>query len=578
MVIPSQQSQSSMQSMWRLRPLLLLIGFTATTAQILLMRELLVVFYGNEISLGLLLASWLFWTSIGSSLFGRKTAWFFPGSRQAMAGLQILLALTLPLTILAARSSKGVFLNVPGEVLGPWPMFLTALVLLCPFCLFSGGMFSAGSRLICQETGAVPAGATGSVYLLEAFGSGIGGLIASLMLVRHYTAFQIAFCLGLLNLLAAASLIVRGPFWRKGAYVAISAVFAAVLFPFGAPWMEAVSLARLWQGFHLLTSQNSAYGNLAVVETDSSRTLLENGLVLFTVPDPQAAEESVHYALLQHRAPRSVLLIGGGLNGSAVEALKHPLIERIDVVELDPKIFELGRSYFAAEMVMLQHEPRVHLHATDGRLFLKSTPETFDVIILNLPEPQTAQLNRFFTVEFFREAAAKLNPGGILSFQLRASENYITPTLGSFLRCINRSLQEVFPEVTTIPGDNAHFFAATQAGTLTSRADDLLQRLKSRHLETSYVREYYLPFRMAPDRMLEMAEQIRPRPETPVNLDFAPVAYYFDIALWSTQFNGSYREVFAGMAGIKFRWMLTGLTALLVTGIIMFAVLRPKEL
>ena len=187
----------------------------------------------------------------------------------------------------------------------------------------------------------------------------------------------------------------------------------------------------------------------------------------------------------------------------------------------------------------------MRLHAIDGRLFLKTTPETFDVIILNLPEPQTAQLNRFFTVEFFREAAAKLNPGGILSFQLQASENYISPTLGSFLRCINRSLQEVFPEVTTIPGDTAHFFAATQAGTLTVRADDLLQRLRSRQLETRYVREYYLPFRMAPDRMLELADQIRPLPETPVNRDFAPVAYYFDIALWSTQFNGSYREVFA---------------------------------
>jgi hypothetical protein len=83
--------------------------------------------------------------------------------------------------------------------------------------------------------------------------------------------------------------------------------------------METLSLGRLWQGFHLLASQNSAYGNLAVLETDGSRTLLENGLVLFTVPDPQAAEESVHYALLQHGAPRSVLLIGGGLRLQAGE-------------------------------------------------------------------------------------------------------------------------------------------------------------------------------------------------------------------------------------------------------------------
>jgi spermidine synthase len=578
MLIPLQQRQSSMQSRWGLRSLLLLIGFTATTAQILLMRELLVVFYGNEISLGLLLANWLFWTGIGSGLFGRKAAWLFKHPHKAMAGLQTLLAVTLPLTILAVRSSKGVFLNVPGEILGPWPMFLTTLVVLCPFCLFSGGMFSVGSRLVCQETGAVPASATGSVYLLEALGSGIGGLIASLMLVRHYTSFQVALCLGLLNLLAASSLIFREPLWRRVAYATVVAVFVAGVLPFGAPWMETLSLARLWRGFHLLTSQNSAYGNLAVVETDSSRTLLENGLVLFTAPAPQAAEESVHFALLQHPAPRSVLLIGGGLNGSAVEALKHPLVERIDVVELDPKIFELGQSYFAGEMAALQHEPRVRLHATDGRLFLKSTPETFDVIILNLPEPQTAQLNRFFTVEFFREAAAKLNPGGILSFQLQASENYISPTLGSFLRCINRSLQEVFPEVTTIPGDTVHFFAATQAGTLTVRADDLLQRLKSRHLQTSYVREYYLPFRMAPDRMLELTDQIRPRPETPINRDFAPAAYYFDIALWSTQFNRSYREVFENMARIRFRWILSGLTALLAIGLLVVARFRAEKL
>ena len=165
---------------------------------------------------------------------------------------------------------------------------------------------------------------------------------------------------------------------------------------------------------------------------------------------------------------------------------------------------------------MLQHDPRVRLHVDDGRLFLKSTPKTFDVIILNLPEPQTAQINRFYTVEFFREAAAKLNTGGIVSFQLVASEDYITPTLASFLQCINRSLREVFPEVSTIPGGKVHFFASKQAGTLTDQADELLRRLKSRHLKTSYVREYYLPFRMSPDRMAQLAEQIRPQPDTPL--------------------------------------------------------------
>jgi len=577
MAIPSQRPRTLGQSIGRLWPALLLIGFTATVAQILLMRELLVVFHGNEMSLGILLASWLFWTSMGSRLFGWGIT-SFGDPRRVMAGLQIILALTLPATIFAVRSAKGIFITVPGEMPGPWPMLLTALVVLCPLCVFSGGAFSAGSRSVQQETMAAVASATGSVYLLEAIGAGIGGLLASLVLVRQYTSFQVAFSIGMFNLLSAVSLGVHRKIWRGLAYGAVIIAFLAGLIPFGARSVETLSLDRLWHGFHLLESRNSAYGNLAVVETESSRTLLENGLVIFTVPDPQTAEESVHYALLQHAAPRSVLLVGGALNGSVVEALKHPQIERVEVVELDPAIFELGQTYFAGPMRALQHDRRVRLHISDGRLFLKSTADTFDVVILNLPEPQTAQINRFYTVEFFRQAAAKLNPGGILSFQLVASENYITPARASFLRCINRSLREVFPEVSTIPGDTVHFFASKQAGTLTDQADELLHRLQARRLETSYAREYYLPFRMAPDRMTELAERIRPESATPVNRDFVPIAYYFDVALWSTQFNEHYREAFAYLAQIKFFSVVLSLTAMLLAGTVLLGVFRRRQL
>ena len=90
--------------MLRLRLVLVLIGFTAVTAQIVLMRELLVLFSGAEISLGLMLASWLLWTAAGSGILGRYT----PAIRNALlATLDILIALALPLTILAARVAKG---------------------------------------------------------------------------------------------------------------------------------------------------------------------------------------------------------------------------------------------------------------------------------------------------------------------------------------------------------------------------------------------------------------------------------------------------------------------------------------
>ncbi len=526
-----------------LRAVLILIGFTAVIAQIVLMRELIVVFHGNELSLGLMLATWLLWTALGSGLAGRLGA-RARDPRRLMAGLQCLIAAAFPLTILAVRITKGALPSVPGLLLGPGAMLLTSCAALSFFCILSGWLFAAGSRFYASEAGASTASATSSVYLLEAAGSGAGGILTSLVLIRYLSAFEIAALVAALNLLAAALLTVRA--------LALVVAVACIGFPFAARRLEEASLAQSWRGFQLVTTRNSIYGNLAVVETEGSRSLYASGLVVLTVPDPAAAEEAVHFALLQHPEPRRALLIGGGVNGSVAQALQHPSLERLDYVELDPTILDLAGAYFPQEWAHVRADPRVHVHNTDGRLFLKTTSLTFDVIIVNLPEPQTAQLNRFYTLEFFREAARRLGPAGVLSFQLRASENYISPELAEYLRSINRTLGEVFPEVQAMPGATVHFFAATGPGILAAGPHGLVSRLRSRRIRASYVREYYLPFRMSPDRVRELESQIRPQPETPVNRDFAPIAYYFDVALWSGRFDRAYREFFRTIAQVGF--------------------------
>ena len=144
------------------------------------------------------------------------------------------------------------------------------------------------------------------------------------------------------------------------------------------------------------------------------------------------------------------------------------------------------------------------------------------MIILNVPDPQTAQLNRFYTAEFFRSAREHLAPGGLLALQLRSSEDYISPDLAEFLRCIQRTLDEVFPYVVAIPGETIHFFAATRPGVLTDDPQTLIARLQERNLKTQYVREYFIPFRMMPDRMAQVREQLQPLASTPVNRDFEP--------------------------------------------------------
>ena len=80
---------------WRLRLVISLFGFSSVIAQVMLMRELLVVFYGNELALGVMLANWLLWTALGAGLLGRW-AMRTRHPRKLVASLQTLLAFALP--------------------------------------------------------------------------------------------------------------------------------------------------------------------------------------------------------------------------------------------------------------------------------------------------------------------------------------------------------------------------------------------------------------------------------------------------------------------------------------------------
>jgi spermidine synthase len=90
------------------RAALTLIGFSAVIGQIVLMRELIVVFNGNEISLGIMLSTWLFWTAAGCGL---SSGFALGGNdaRRAVAALECLLGTSLLPTIWALRASRSFF-------------------------------------------------------------------------------------------------------------------------------------------------------------------------------------------------------------------------------------------------------------------------------------------------------------------------------------------------------------------------------------------------------------------------------------------------------------------------------------
>jgi len=507
----------------KLRAALVLLGFTSVIAQVVLMRELMIVFGGNEISFGVVLCSWLLWTALGSAL----------PREGSMARLELLLAAGFPVALAAIRWSRETFQTARGEALGFGPLLATAFValgLVCPFC---GRLYATGAKLV--DSAAL-------AYLLETAGSALGGLAASLWLVRALSPFEIAAVLAALNCAAAAMLLSR----RVWLPVACAAILAVAL-PVGARRVEAETLARFWRGFRLLAVRNTPFGNLAVLEAEGSRSLAENGLVVTTAPDAEAAEEAVDLPLAAHPDPRRVVLVGGAANGSLAEILKHPNVTSVDYVELDPAIPELARRLIPGA---IPADLRVQIHAIDGRLFLKTGGERFDAILINLPEPRTTQLDRFYTAEFFAEAARRLAPGGILALAFPASENYLSPEAARFLRCIYKTLGSVFPRVTAIPGETVHLLGS--AGPIAADAATIAQRLAARHVDTLYISPYLLPFRITPVRTAKLLEQIAPVEATPLNRDFAPVACYYELAQWSARFGGFWHTALEAGGRIPF--------------------------
>lgn len=536
----------------RLVSALFLLGITSITSQIVVVRELLVVFYGNELSIGIILANWLWWTSLGSWL-GARLSKKIKQPLTAIALTEIYIAFFLIITIIGIRGIKLILPVSPGEILGLISIWFWSFILLSGLCILNGFLFVAGCNSYKNLCKPLPESALsiGKVYLFESIGAGCGGILCSLVLLNYFNSFEILWGIALLNLIIAS--IIWPLTERKNAWIIYTgALFTLILGVTGCLRDTQIeSRGWQWPGYPIVTSKDSIYGNITVTKYNSHYNFYENGLLSYSIPDISKSEWSVHPALLQHPDPKRILLIGGGISGPLDEILKYNSIKSVDYTELDPMLIKLAESIFPEKEAAALNNPRVNIHYTDGRRFLKRTIQQYDVIIVNLPDPYTAQLNRFYTLEFFIEAAEHLTPHGVIYFGVTSASNYISPALGEFLRCVYYTLKEVYPEIKVIPGENNYFIAAKAKGDITDDYRILEERLRRRNITTQYVKDYYLKYRLSKDRLEYLDKQFSLQKATFLNTDLHPICYYYGITFWSTYFNNTFKKIFVFMAKMK---------------------------
>jgi len=566
---------------------LAMIGFTATGGQIILVREFIVVFYGNELCLGVILANWLLWGAVGSWGLG-LLADRIKRRIGTLAICEILLAFLLPALVFTVRIARIILKTQPGELIGFLPMVAFSFLALAPLCMILGFLFALGARMFPSNKGAKQIGYT---YILEGVGASIGGLLISLILIRYLNSFQIVMIIGALNIAASASLRTflghKKPVkvFYRGLIVVLLLFYTFLILPEGniqslfdklkADNLNSHSLNIQWGMLGLKESRNSIYSNLTVVGGNGTYTFYSNGLSMFTVPNQAAAEQISHFAMLEHPDPSKVLLISGGVNGSLGEVLKHP-VKKVDYVELDPTVIELARNWLDSEYLAPLNDPRVKIENVDGRLFVKRSTQKYDVVILDLPEPFTAQLNRFYTQEFFREVSNTLDDKGLFSLGVLSSANYLSGEHQAFLNCVYQTLASVFSDIITIPADDQILFISCKTkGILSYNRDLLSERIRQRNIQALYVTEYQMPIWFEPWRVKTFSDRIRETQTVRINKDLHPVSYYYDMILWSAQFStenkiqSKYKDIFKLASHLNLWWFML---PVFVIGILLFGI------
>ncbi len=535
------------------------LGFYSICAQSIFIREMLSLFSGTEFVLGVLIAGWLFWVGAGGILGGSLLAGIL---KRRFFNFQLLVigaAAVLPLTALGIRLGRGVLAVLPGQM----PPFIQS-VLFCflvmgPAAFSVGLIYNAASGWWKERAGSISEGVCW-VYIYEAVGSMAGGLIFSLVLLRYFTQFQIS----TIAAFAVAMVIVHPV--RSGKRVLVAILF---LVAFGASVptfvadLDRFSVERIYPGFQIRSFDSSRYGEIAAIEKGGAVSYFSGGSRLFTVPDIHSAEEVVHIPMLGHQNPVRVLLIGGGLSGEPREVSKYKTVETLDCVQLDDRIVDMAENLEGGEYPWVSsglEDIEINMVVMDGRLYLKKTERQYDLIIVNAPDPLNLELNRYYTREFYSLARKKLLPGGIVALNHSSSENFISEAQSRVLKSIRLSLEEVFEEVTVIPGETVYFIAGEDA----PDSGDLTENLARLGLENRFITRDYLSYRLSGERIEYTRSSIDMAEGAEENSDWIPVLTSYELLLELSR-KGSHLAVKGVRVLLENRWLTVIILAIAIS-------------
>ena len=264
-----------------------------------------------------------------------------------------------------------------------------------------------------------------NILSLDYFGALAATLLFPFVLLPMLGTFRSSLVVGVTNL-AVAALVAHhfrdrlgqdaGRATARTALVTAAALLAGVVF--------ADDLLRPWRNAsyedRVVFTQQTPYQKLVLTRGKHDVRLFLNGHLQFSAIDEHRYHEAlVHPALAATPRRGSVLLLGGGDGLAVREVLKYADVERVTLVDLDPAVTELARNHPLLRKLNGDslNDPRVRVVHQDAFEYVKTNEALHDVVLADLPDPNSASLSRLYSREFFTLLRRRLARSGVLVTQ-----------------------------------------------------------------------------------------------------------------------------------------------------------------
>jgi spermidine synthase len=548
-------------------------GLFTIAAQALLFRDFLTTFEGSDISVGIFFGSWFLWVGLGALLVYRAKTF----AKKLLTNIEFLFLCYLPafiaelVLIIQARELAGI---APYTLLSIKAILFLSIVVSAPVSIITGMLFPIACRWVQKEEEL----AVSRVYIIEAAGSFLGGLGTTLLLgvgvssarIFFILAFVVSFSFFFVRLAKSKKFVsaerraVAGWVWAF-VPICICVCLIAGVDKKLSQQLQIIKWEKLLPKDALKGSFRTAQAEYLYGIYHDQWVAVREGSVYEALPDKSSTGRIAAIGLCQNPDAKRILVVGSGL-GLCYEFLRLPQIKCVTWAHCDSEYVREVDRFIPPEFKV--SDERFHRLSGDVRSLLSKERQYYDLVILNLPDATSSVLNRYYTLEFYRQIKEALRPGGVLTVRIAGGENIMGTELINLGASTKLTLEKVFSQLVLTPGEDT-WFIASDSGKLTGDPGSLRDRFATIKggagvFPPEALLSVYLPDRAAiamenysgadlPERLL-------------INRDSRPLTHLYSLLLAAKQ---------SGAPGTKFvKYLVSAGVLAFVVPILVFIALR----